>query len=91
MSDPTWLADDDAGTTGLTRPGWQDPDPRRLEAARAVAEWNLGSKAWADRIITAYLNPTQAMHDLREEKAPEPVDDFDAAARDWQSRYFRES
>lgn len=46
-----------------------DPDPRRLAAARAVAEWNLGSRAWADRIIAAYLNPAQAMHDLKEEMA----------------------
>jgi L-rhamnose isomerase len=44
------------------------PDPKGLAAAREVAQWEIGSRAWADRLISAYLNPEEAQRALKAEK-----------------------
>jgi hypothetical protein len=43
-------------------------DEGGLRAARAVAGWYLGYASWADQIIGAYLNPEEALKNLRREK-----------------------
>lgn len=43
-------------------------DEEGLRAARAVAGWYLGYQSWADTLIGAYLNPQEAMENLRREK-----------------------
>ena len=47
----------------------KQPDPKGMEAARAVAGWHLGYRSWADTLIDAYLNPEEALENLRAEKA----------------------
>jgi hypothetical protein len=41
---------------------------QRMKAARAVAEWELGSEGWAGLIIDAYMNPQEAMDRLAAEQ-----------------------
>lgn len=43
-------------------------DEEGLRAARAIAGWYLGYSSWADKIIGAYLNPDEALKNLRREK-----------------------
>lgn len=45
-----------------------EPDAEGLSAARAVAQWHIGDHYWADKIITAYLNPERARTALLFEK-----------------------
>jgi hypothetical protein len=40
-----------------SRPAELPDHPRRLSAARRVAEWKFGEAAIADEIIRAYLDP----------------------------------
>lgn len=47
------------------------PDQKGLNAARQVARWYLGNPYWADRIISAYINPEAGLDRLREEKGGE--------------------
>jgi hypothetical protein len=47
----------------------QEPDQKGLEAARQVAGWHLGYRSWADTLVEAYLNPEEALENLRAEKA----------------------
>lgn len=42
---------------------------RRMNAARAVAEWELGSASWAGTLIGAYLDPDGALEGLAARKA----------------------
>lgn len=37
---------------------------RRLQTARAVAQWEIGDPAWADMIIRAFLQPIPALRTL---------------------------
>lgn len=46
----------------------QEPDRKGLEAARAVARWELGYPDWADRLIGAYLDPERALRILEANK-----------------------
>ena len=39
-----------------------------LQAARAVAQWHLGYPYWADKLVSAYLDPERALEALRAEK-----------------------
>jgi hypothetical protein len=39
----------------------------RMAVAMRVAQWELGSGAWAGRIISAYLWPDEAAENLRRE------------------------
>jgi hypothetical protein len=43
-------------------------DPVGLAAARQVSQWEIGDPTWASIIIDAYLNPQQALEELREEQ-----------------------
>lgn len=44
-----------------------------LRAARQYAQWYIGDPSWANNIIDAYLNPDEAMENLRAEKAHHDV------------------
>lgn len=39
-------------------------DEYGLSAARAVARWNLGDDGWAYKIISAYIDPENALNQL---------------------------
>lgn len=41
-----------------------------LKSARRLAQWELGSRGWADQIIHAYLNP-QATHEALDREGAE--------------------
>jgi len=43
----------------------------RMDAARAVAQWELGAPSWAGILIGAFLDPLETMAALRAEKAAE--------------------
>lgn len=47
----------------------EDEDERRMAAARARAEWELGDASWAGVIIGAYLYPDEDERALEMEKA----------------------
>ena len=46
-------------------------EQNRMKAARLVAEWEIGDRSWADRIIWAYLNPAAAIADIHEQQKDE--------------------
>lgn len=39
-----------------------------MRAARAVSQWHIGDRSWADAILDAYFNPERAMKNLALEK-----------------------
>lgn len=41
---------------------------RRMDAARARAQWELGDATWADTILRAYLDPDRDSAELRAEQ-----------------------
>ena len=42
---------------------------RRMEAARARAEWELGDASWAGVILAAFLHPDEDARNLADEVA----------------------
>lgn len=44
------------------------PDPRGIEVAREVAQYEIGDASWAHVIVDAYLNPERALEELRAEQ-----------------------
>lgn len=41
---------------------------KRMRAAEARAQWEIGDRAWAGIILAAYWNPDEDMAALREER-----------------------
>lgn len=44
------------------------PDTKGLEAAKEIAQYEIGDPSWAHVIIDAYLNPEAALDELRQER-----------------------
>lgn len=44
----------------------------RIKAARLLAEWEIGDRSWADRILWAFNNPEAAIRFVNEEKEVYP-------------------
>lgn len=44
----------------------------RMRAAERIANWYLGDRGWAGKLVGAYLNPDAAIEALEREQRPEP-------------------
>ena len=51
----------------------RDIDPieyqSRIKAARLLAEWEIGDREWADRIVWAFLNPEGVTREVRNQQS----------------------
>jgi hypothetical protein len=52
---------------------------KRMAAARARAEWELGDESWAGLILGAYFHPDEDTEALRDEKNPDPIETLEGA------------